>query len=46
MLRALGAILLRAAVRTRRLERRIAYRCYVLALGCTDLAGYSRAGAQ
>jgi hypothetical protein len=46
VLRASGAILLRAAVRTLRLERRFAYRCYVLALGCTDLAGYSRACAQ
>jgi hypothetical protein len=46
VLRASGATLLRAAVRTLRLERRIAYRCYVLALGCTDLAGYSRACAR
>ena len=46
LLRASGAILLGAAVGAQRLERRIAYRCYVLALGCTDLAGYSRACAQ
>ena len=46
VLRASGAILLRVAMRAMRLERRIAYRCYVLALGCTDLAGYSRACAQ
>jgi hypothetical protein len=46
VLRASGAILLRIAMRTLRFERRIAYRCYVLALGCTDLAGYSRACAQ
>jgi hypothetical protein len=41
-----GAILLRAAVRALRLERGIAYRCYLLALGCADLAGYTRACAQ
>ncbi|MEO8565578.1 MAG: hypothetical protein ABI541_04275 [Betaproteobacteria bacterium] len=46
VLRASGAILLGAAVHALRLERRLAYRCYVLALGCTDLAGYSRACAQ
>jgi hypothetical protein len=46
LLRASGAILLGTAVRALRLERRIAYRCYVGALGCTDLAGYSRACAQ
>jgi hypothetical protein len=46
VLRTSGAILLRIAMRTLRFERRIAYRCYVLALGCTDLAGYSRACAQ
>ncbi len=46
LLRASGAILLGAAVRALRVERRIAYRCYVLALGCTDLAGYSRACAR
>lgn len=46
LLRASGAILLGAAVLALRLEHRIAYRCYVLALGCTDLAGYSRACAQ
>jgi hypothetical protein len=46
VLRTAGAILLRIAMRTLRFERRIAYRCYVLALGCTDLAGYSRACAQ
>src|SRR5204863_6610972 len=45
-LRATGAVLLRAAVHALRLERRVAYRCYVLALGCADLAGYSRACAQ
>jgi hypothetical protein len=43
VLRASGPILLRTAVRALHFERRIAYRCYVLALGCTDLAGYSRA---
>ena len=37
---------LRTAMRALRFERRIAYRCYALALGCTDLAGYSRACAQ
>jgi hypothetical protein len=46
VLRASGPILLRTAVRALHFERRIAYRCYVLALGCTDLAGYSRACAH
>jgi hypothetical protein len=46
VLRASGAILLRAAVHTLSLDRRFAYRCYVLALGCADLAGYSRACAK
>ncbi|HEX4524376.1 MAG TPA: glycosyltransferase [Casimicrobiaceae bacterium] len=46
VLPACGALLLRAAVRSLRLDRRIAYRCYVLALGCADLAGYSRACMQ
>jgi len=46
VLRASGAILLRAAMRTLTLDRRLAYRCYVLALGCMDLAGYSRACAK
>ncbi len=46
VLRASGAILLRAAMHTLSLDQRLAYRCYVLALGCTDLAGYSRACAK
>ena len=45
-LRASGAILLRAAVHTVRIAPRLAYRFYVLALACTDLAGYTRSGAQ
>jgi hypothetical protein len=43
---AAGAVLLRTAVRALHFERGISYRCYVLALGCTDLAGYSRACAR
>jgi hypothetical protein len=46
LLRASGAILLRGAVCTLHLQRQIAYRCYGLALGCADLAGYSRACAR
>ena len=46
LLRAAGAILLGVAVRALRLDRRIAYGCYALALGCADLAGYTRACAQ
>jgi hypothetical protein len=46
VLRTSGAILLHIATHTLRFERGIAYRCYVLALGCTDLAGYSWACAQ
>lgn len=45
-LRASGAMLLRAAVRTVRFAPPLAYRFYVLALACTDLAGYTRSGAQ
>jgi hypothetical protein len=46
VVRTFGAMALRIALRTLRFERRIAYRCYVLAVGCTDLAGFSRACAQ
>ena len=46
LLRASGTILLRTAMHTLSLDQRLAYRCYVLALGCTDLAGYCRACAQ
>ncbi|MGH8712458.1 MAG: glycosyltransferase, partial [Casimicrobiaceae bacterium] len=38
-----GAALLAIAIGALRLDRRLAYRCYRLALGCTDLAGYCRA---
>ena len=46
VLRAAAITLIRAAVIALRVERRLAYRCYVLALGCGDLAGYSRASTQ
>jgi hypothetical protein len=46
VLPALAVILVRAAVNALRVERRLAYRCYVLALGCSDLAGYARARTQ
>lgn len=45
-LRASGALLLRGAVRVLPVGPRLAYRLYVLALACSDLAGYTRAGAQ
>jgi hypothetical protein len=46
VLRAAGRALIRAAAGALRINRHLAYHCYVLALGCTDLAGYSRARAQ
>ena len=46
LLRAAGLTLIRAAAGALRIDRGLAYRCYVLALGCADLAGYSRAVAN
>ena len=46
VLRASGPILLRCAMRALPVGPRLAYRFYVLALACSDLAGYARAGAK
>ncbi|HEY7903921.1 MAG: glycosyltransferase [Burkholderiales bacterium] len=41
-----GAALVGIAMGALRMDRGLAYRCYLLALGCTDLAGYCRACMQ